>query len=93
MPSIKLVVVLQARESCSQKLREVLQKLRDESLGEQGCLEYRVEETQSKAGCFFLLESWADAVALEFHEQTEHYIQGVARVSACCDFVDIHRVE
>jgi len=93
MPEVDLIVMLQASEGRSEELLEVLQALRDSSLREAGCLGYRIAQGKPSTHRFFLLERWADATALFQHERAPHFLDGVARVQACCQSIDIQPVD
>lgn len=92
MPTIDLIVTLQALDGRTEELRDVLLALRDTSLQEPGCLAYRVAQGEPSTHRFFLRECWADAAALSRHEHTPHFLEGVARVQACCASIDIQPV-
>ncbi|MEN5267244.1 putative quinol monooxygenase [Stenotrophomonas sp. TWI587] len=92
MPAVDLIVTLQASEGRIEALRDVLRTLRDASLQEAGCLGYRIAQGSLSANRFFLLERWADAEALFRHEHTPNFLEGVARVQACCESVEIQPV-
>lgn len=89
MSAVDLIVTLQASEGRIEELRDVLFALRDASLQESGCMEYRIAQGQPSANRFFLLERWTDADALFQHEHTSHFLEGVARVQACCESVEL----
>ncbi|MDT3720673.1 putative quinol monooxygenase [Pseudomonas oryzihabitans] len=92
MPAIDLIVALQASEGRIEELRETLQALREASLQEPGCLDYRIAQGSVSANRFFLLERWVDAEALFLHEHTPHFLDGAARVRACCESVDLQPI-
>ncbi|MGN3936308.1 putative quinol monooxygenase [Xanthomonas citri pv. mangiferaeindicae] len=92
MPAVDLIVALQASERRIEELRETLQALREASLQEPGCLDYRIAQGSRSADRFFLLERWADADALFRHEHTQHFLDGVARVRSCCESVDLQPI-
>ncbi|EMY8117007.1 MULTISPECIES: putative quinol monooxygenase [Pseudomonas] len=92
MSAVDLIVVLQASEGRSEQLRDTLEALREASLQEPGCLDYRIAQGHLSANHFFLLERWTDAEALFQHEHTPHFLEGVARVQACCKSIDIQPV-
>lgn len=92
MSAVDLIVVLQASEGRSEQLRDTLQALREASLQEPGCLDYRIAQGRLSANHFFLLERWTDAEALFQHEHTPHFLEGVAHVQACCEFVKLQPI-
>lgn len=92
MPAVDLIVSLQASDGRIEELRDVLFALRDASLQEPGCLDYRVAQGSTSANRFYLLERWADAEAVYRHEHTPHFLDGVSRVRACCNSVDLQPI-
>ena len=92
MPTVNLIVTLQASEGRTEELRDVLLALRDASLQEPGCLGYRIAQVEPSTSRFFLLEHWSDLTALSQHEHTQHFMEGVVRVQACCELVDIQHL-
>jgi len=87
MSIVDLVVALQASEARIEELRDTLKALREATLQESGCPDYRIAQGSLSANRFFLLERWADAEALFRHEHTLHFLDGVAHVRACCEYV------
>ncbi|MCX7070104.1 MAG: putative quinol monooxygenase [Gammaproteobacteria bacterium] len=92
MPVVDLIVALQASEGRIEELHDTLQTLREASLQEPGCLDYRIAQGSHSANRFFLLERWADADALFRHEHTQHFLDGVERVRACCESMDLQPI-
>ncbi len=92
-PFVDVIVMLRARAGCAGDLCEILRTLQKSSLQESGCLGYRIARGEVMPDTFYLLERWVNAEALEYHEQTAHYRDGVARVGACCEFVNVQKVE
>ncbi|WP_164978537.1 putative quinol monooxygenase [Pseudoxanthomonas composti] len=92
MLAVNLIVMLQASEGRTKELHDSLRTLREASLLEPGCLDYRIAQGRRSPHRFFLLERWADAQALSRHERTQHFLDGVARVQACCDCVDVQPI-
>lgn len=92
MSIVDLVVALQASEGRSEELRDTLKALREATLQEPGCLDYRIAQGSLSANRFFLLERWVDAEALFRHEDTPHFLDSVARVRACCEYVDLQPI-
>ncbi|CUI37324.1 putative quinol monooxygenase [Achromobacter xylosoxidans] len=88
MPAVDLIVSLQASEGRIEEVRDVLFALRDASVRESGCLDYRIAQGSASTNRFFLLERRADAKVLSRHEHTPHFLDGVARVRACCECID-----
>ncbi|EPJ4511411.1 putative quinol monooxygenase [Enterobacter hormaechei] len=92
MSPVELLVSMRAHEKRIEELRDVLMFLRNNSLTEPGCLEYRLAQGQASVNRFFLVERWADNDSLSRHETTPHYLEGVARVQACCESVELQRI-
>lgn len=92
MQTVYLIVALQASEGRIEELHDTLRTLREASLEEPGCLDYRIAQGNHSANRFFLLEHWADAEALLRHEHTQHFLDGAARVRACCESVDLQPI-
>lgn len=92
MQAVDLIISLQASEGRIEELRDVLLALRDASIQEPGCLHYRIAQGSLSANRFLLLERWADAEALLRHEHTPQFLDGVARVRACCESVDLQPI-
>ncbi|MFQ8213612.1 putative quinol monooxygenase [Klebsiella pneumoniae] len=89
---VDLLVTLQPRMDRVSELHESLLQLREASLAEPGCLYYRLARAQPPSQVFYLLERWADVQALETHEGTLHFVEGVEQVQACCLSVEIQKL-
>lgn len=92
MEAVDVIVTLQVSEGRTEELRNVLLALRDASLKEPGCLGYRIAQGEPSSHLFYLLERWSDPAALFQHEHTPHFLEGVARVQACCESIAIQSV-
>lgn len=89
---VDLLVTLQPREDRVSELHESLLQLREASLAEPGCIDYRLGRAQSPCQKFYISERWANEQALEKHEGMLHFIEGVQRIEACCLSVEIQNL-
>lgn len=89
---VDLLVTLQPQEGRVSELHEALLQLREASLAEPGCIYYRLGQAQLACQKFYLAERWASEEALEKHEGTLHFIEGVQRIEACSLSVEIQKL-
>ena len=92
MPVVELIIALKASSDRIEEMRDELQALREAAIQDPGCLDYRIARGSLSENRFFLLERWVDAEALFRHEHTPYFLDGVARVRACCESVDFQPI-
>ncbi|HHF0237346.1 TPA: putative quinol monooxygenase [Pseudomonas aeruginosa] len=92
MPVVELIIALTASEGRMEELRDALQILRKAGIQDPGCLDYRIAQGSLLENRFFLLGRWTDEGALFRYEHTQDFLEGVARVRTCCEFVDFQPI-
>ena len=69
-------VILTVKDPAQQKnVAQLLAKLKDLSLTEDGCERFEVYQSQTTTDTFFLIEHWRDDAALEQHRQAPAFTE------------------
>lgn len=88
---IHLVVTLQVKPGQMEKLQQVTAELVQASVQEAGCVSYRSAYAEDGVTAY-IVEHWQDQAALDAHNQTRHFIEGVKKLQDTCSTLQIHRV-
>lgn len=88
---IVLVVNFFVKEGKKDEFLTAIESLVVGSQAEAGCIEYNLYADDQVANHFVLVEKWQDQAALDFHNNTDHFINNVDHVGALCDNVTLTR--
>lgn len=88
---IHLIVALKAKPSRMADLQATLTTLVAQSSKEAGCISYRAAFAEDGETAF-VVEHWRDQAALDAHNQTPHFTEGVKQLQDACLEVQIHPV-
>ena len=72
---IVLAVTWKAKPGQEAEAERILRALTLEARKERGCLMFQVHRHKEHRGEFFIYEQYKDEGALEFHRQTQHFLQ------------------
>ncbi|MDQ8035346.1 putative quinol monooxygenase [Bordetella genomosp. 1] len=89
---VDLVVSFEAAAGQGDALFAVLQALQAGSVQEPGCLAYDLARSDGNPDVFFLVEMWTSAQALQEHQRTPHFVEGVAAIGRLGAKVEQHAV-
>ena len=82
---IHLVVTLQVKPGHMDRLKQATAELVAASRQEAGCVSYGGVTA-------YIIEHWKDQAALDAHNKTAHFIEGVKKLQDACSTLQIHRV-
>ncbi len=80
-----MVVHLKVKRDQVQAVLAAAKKAVPASRIEKGCLAYDVQQDLEDATEFFVLETWRDAKALQFHSGTDHFAEFIKVIGASVD--------
>jgi quinol monooxygenase YgiN len=72
--TINLTVVLKSKEEFTGKIKELLEKLVENSRQESGCLQYDLHQNIENPTIFILHEVWENKVIFDLHN-SQHYVK------------------
>ena len=88
---IHLVVTLQVKPGHLDRLKQATAELVAASRQEAGCVSYGAAYAEDGVTAY-IIEHWKDQAALDAHNKTAHFIDGVKKLQDACSTLQIHRV-
>ncbi len=80
-----MVVHLKVKQDQVQAVLAAAKKAVPASRAEKGCMAYDVQQNLEDTTEFFILETWRDAKALQFHSGTDHFTEFIKVIGASVD--------
>ncbi len=80
-----MVVHLKVKRDQIQAVLAAAKKAVPASRTEKGCMAYDVQQDLEDTTEFFILETWRDAKALQFHSGTDHFAEFIKVIGAAAD--------
>ena len=88
---VHLFVTLQAKPGQMEALQQAIAGLVAGSRQEAGCVSYGAAYAEDGVTAY-IVEHWKDQAALDAHNKTAHFIEGVKKLQDACSTLQIHRV-
>jgi len=88
---ILLVVNFKVKDGKSEEFLATIKPLITGSQAEAGCIEYNLFADDEKANTYMLFEKWVDQDALDFHNNTEHFLTHGPKLGDLCDEIILTR--
>ena len=88
---IHLVVTLQVKPGHMDRLKQATAELVAASRQEACCVSYGAAYAEDGVTAY-IVEHWKDQAALDAHNKTAHFIEGVKKLQDACSTLQIHRV-
>lgn len=71
--AVGVIATFVAKPETAEQVEEALRKVVAPSRIDDGCDDYALHRDQENSRCYYMLERWDDADALERHQQQEHF--------------------
>ena len=88
---IHLVVTLQVKPGHLDRLKQPTAELVAASRQEAGCVSYNAAYADDGITAY-IVEHWKDQAAVDFHNKTPHFIEGVKKLQEHSSNLQIHNV-
>ncbi|HIH95233.1 TPA: antibiotic biosynthesis monooxygenase [Methanosarcina acetivorans] len=83
--TIKVVAKNQVKPEKIQEFMDLCKKLVEESVKEEGCIEYGVYQESENSGILTMLEEWKDESSLDEHLKSRHFTEIFPLLSGCLE--------
>ena len=80
-----LIVHLKVKRDQVEAVLTAAKKAVPASRAEKGCVAYEVQQNLEDATEFFILETWSDAKALQFHSSTDHFAEFIKVIGSAVE--------
>jgi len=77
---ICLVVEVEIKDGKQEELLNIIKPLVEGSQKEEGCIEYHFYKQSDSDTSYVFIEKWKDQEALDFHNQTPHFLENVPKL-------------
>lgn len=88
---VHLIVTLQAKPGQMDALKQAIAGLVTESRKEAGCVSYNAAYADDGLTAY-IVEHWKDQAAVDSHNKTTHFIEGVKKLQEYSGTLQIHSV-
>ena len=88
---VHLFVTLQAKPGQMEALQQAIAGLAAGSRQEAGCVSYNAAYADDGITAY-IVEHWKDQAAVDFHNKTPHFIEGVKKLQEHSSNLQIHNV-
>lgn len=81
---IKIVAKISVKPECKEEFLKVAATLVEASQAEEGNIAYNLHEDIANPNSLAFIEIWKDQAAIDFHNQTEHFISAGEKFGSLC---------
>lgn len=83
--TIRVVAKNQVKPEKTQEFTDLCKKLIEETLKEEGCIEYGVYQELENSGILTMIEEWKDESSLDEHLKSNHFTEIFPLLSKCLE--------
>lgn len=87
--AVGVIATFVAKQEAAKQVEEALRKVVAPSRIDDGCEDYALHRDQENPLCFYMLERWVDAEALERHQEQEHFKSLISALEGSLDTLDV----
>lgn len=87
--AVGVIATFVAKPETVEQVEEALRKVVAPSRIDDGCEDYALHHDQENARCYYMLERWDDADALERHQEQEHFKELIGALEGKLESLDV----
>ena len=87
--AVGVIATFVAKQDAVNQVEEALRQAVALSRRDAGCEDYALHRDQRNALCFYMLERWADAKALQQHQEQPHFKALITATEGKLDVLDV----